>query len=70
MDENKKFNTEYNDNGNNEIKSSCRLQGNMVCPTPKEDNRENEVKTNAFQGSFVDTSNSGLLGVLKKLFGE
>ena len=57
-------------NENNEMKSSGKLQGDMVCILPKEDNRENEMKTKALQGNCVDTSNSGLLGVLKKLFGE
>ena len=70
MDENKKLNTEYNNNENNEIKFSGRLQGSMVCPEPKEDNRKNEVKTNTFQGTCVDISSHGLLGVLKKIFGK
>ena len=57
-------------NKNNEMESSGKLQGDMVCIPPKEDNRDNEMKTKALQGNCVDTSNSGLLGVLKKLFGE
>ena len=61
---------EDDNNENNEMKSSGKLQGDMVCILPKEDNRENEMKTKALQGNCVDTSNSGLLGVLKKLFGK
>ena len=59
-----------NNNKNNEMESSGKLQGDMVCIHPKEDNRDNEMKTKALQGNCVDTSNSGLLGVLKKLFGK
>ena len=61
---------EDDNNGNNEMESSGKLQGDMVCIPPKEDNRDNEMKTKALQGNCVDTSNSGLLGVLKKLFGK
>ena len=32
--------------------------------------RKNEVKTNTFHGTCVDTSSHGLLGVLKKIFGK
>ena len=61
---------EDDNNENNEMESSGKLQGDMVCIPPKEDNRDNEMKTKALQGNCVDTSNSGLLGVLKKLFGK
>ena len=57
-------------NKNNEMESSGKLQGDMVYIPPKGDNRDNEMKTKALQGTCVDTSNSGLLGVLKKLFGK
>ena len=61
---------EEDNNENNEMESSGKLQGDMVCPEPKEDNRKNEVKTNTFHGTCVDTSSHGLLGVLKKIFGK
>ena len=61
---------EDDNNENNEMESSGKLQGDMVCIPPKEDNRDNEMKTKALRGSFVDISKSGLLGVLKKLFGK
>lgn len=67
--QNQKSSAEDN-NKNNEIESSGKLQGNMVCTPRKEDNRNNEMKVKALQGNCVDTSNSVLLGVLKKLFGK
>ena len=57
-------------NKNNEMESSGKLQGNMVYISPKGDNRDNEMKTKALQGSFVDTSSYSLLGALKKLLGK
>ena len=57
-------------NENNEMESSGKLQGDMFCIHPKEDNRDNEMKTKALQGSFVDTSSYSLLGALKKLLGK
>lgn len=61
---------EDDNNENNEMKSSGKLQEDMVCIPPKGDNRDNEMKTKALQGSFVDISSYGLLGALKKLLGK
>ena len=61
---------EDDNNENNEMESSGKLQGDMVCALPKEDNRDDEMKTKALQGNCVDISSYGLLGALKKLLGK